>query len=167
MPFPDHPSHEPIADILAQLLDSADRGTKRTGVLVPHGNPSSPLLDAAIKSAQSSGRALPVETGVLVLNTPKAAQSAHFALSSGIPSQKVIGMVTGAGEGKSSDQTAVVQGTTPAGAVVSESMVRPHEVPAKIEEVGREGKTAVVTTPEAAISRRLSLLMTEKLRNRN
>ena len=158
MSFPDTPSVEPVSDLLAQLKDAADPRTKRTGVLIPQGN--LPGLSAALRRTPS----VQVDTGLLVMNAPNAAAEAHFALQSGVQPQAVIGQVTGAGTGKSADQTAVVQGHTPGGAVVSESMVRPHEVQAKIEEVRKEGKIPRVTTPEGAITRRMNMLIAEKLR---
>lgn len=164
MTFPDHPSHEPVSDILAQMLDSAHPSTRRTGVLVPRGNPSSALLSEALRRAHDSGRVVPVGTGTLVMNSPDRAAAAHFALQKGKPEQAVIGQATGAGSGKSADQTAVVQGVTPAGAVVSEGMVRPKEVTGKIEEVDRDGKIARVTSPQAAVGRRMNMLIAERLR---
>jgi hypothetical protein len=157
--FPDTPSKEPVSDLLAQFMDALDPKTKRTGVLVSHDN--IPGLSAALRHVP----VVPVETGVLVMSSPNKAAEAHFALQSGVHPQAVIGKATGAGSGKAADQTAVVQGHTPAGAVVSESMVRPDEVPAKIEDVRRDGKIPHVTSPEAAIGRRMNMLIAERLRN--
>jgi len=62
---------------------------------------------------------------------------------------------------KAADQTAVVQGQTPEGAVASETTVAPHEVPGAIADVQAQGKTPVVTSTDAAVARRAKLVAEE------
>lgn len=161
--LPDLPTAEPPKDLLAQFADAADTKTKRQGVFLSSANLESLKTDGTsdgaqvrdlVKSAQASGRLTKTPGGFLVMPDRDSALKAKNELASGSDPQAVIGRITGAGEGKTADQTAVVQGQTPEGAVATESMVKPEEIPAKVAEVKSEGKTPVVTTPEAAQERR-------------
>lgn len=173
MAFPDHPSAEPVADLLAQFLDAAHPKTARKGVMLSldniHSLSGSPHPDATsilerLGSAKADGRAVTTPAGVLVLHSASDADKAAKDLAGGSDPQEIIGRVTGAGNGKSAEQTAVVQGRTPAGAVVVESMVAPAAVAKRVAEVKADGKMPEVTTPEAAIHRRMSMLIAERLR---
>jgi len=167
---PDVPSAEPVADLKAQFQDAADKGTKRTGVFLSTDNlqnlktnqhPDAVVIKNIVKKAQSSGRLVKTDNGFLVMSSAEDALAAKNEIAKGADQQTVIGRVTGAGEGKAPDQTAVVQGHTPDGAVATESMVRPEEIPAKVAEVQAEGKSPVVTTPEAATARRAAVIAAE------
>jgi len=157
-------SAEPPKDLLAQFADAADTKTKRQGVFLSTANleslkndtsPDAAQVKVLVKNAQGSGRMTKVPGGgVLVMPDVGSALKAKTELASGSDPQTVIGRITGAGEGKTPEQTAVVQGHTPEGAVATESMVKPEEVPAKVAEVAAEGKKPVVTTPIAAQVRR-------------
>ena len=169
-PVADTPSAEPTQDLMAQFDAVSTKGSDRTGVFVPKAgmdalatsaHPDAPTVKAIIKKAQAEGRTVNTGNGHLILATRDAALKAKEALKNGEDPQAVIGRITGAGKGKALDQTAVVQGQTPEGAVVKESAVRPDEIPAKVAEVKAEGQTPVVTTPEAAIARREKLVAAE------
>lgn len=149
---PDTPSPEPAKDLKAQFADMNDKATPRTGVLVPKGSEGS--VGNSLKQADAQGRVLYVPQGALILKNKAEFLKAQNALGKGEDVQAIIGRVTGAGEGKQPDQTAVVQGQTPAGAVATESMVKPEEVAAKVAEVKAQGNEPVVTTPQAAVDRR-------------
>lgn len=173
MSVPDVPSAEPISDLLAQFLDAAHPKSARTGVLLSFDNlkslsgndhPHVSTIVDRLRSAQTDGRIVHTPVGALVLNSRDDAGKADKELGEGADPQEVIGRITGAGSGKREDQTAVVQGRTPAGAVVVESMVAPQDVAKRSEEIKADGKTPVVTTPEAAIHRRMSILVAERLR---
>lgn len=150
---PDTPSPEPASDLKAQWADMQDPKTPRTGVLVPKGSEGS-TPGKSLEQAKTQGRAIELPQGTLVLKNKQEFLKTKQALDSGQDPQQVIGRVTGAGEGKTPDQTAVVQGQTPEGAVATESMVKPEDVPTKVAEVQAQGKQPVVTTPEAAVQRR-------------
>lgn len=169
-PIADQPSAEPAKDLRAQLKDMKDPKTPRAAVFLSKDNLTA--LDAAkggdalsvkasLRYARSISATMTLPNGELVFKTPEAAQAASDRLSKGEDPQSVIGSLTGAGEGKQPDQTAVVQGTTPEGAVATESMVRPAEVPQKVAEVKAQGKEPVVTTPGAAVERRQQELAKE------
>lgn len=167
---PDVPSAEPVPDLTAQFQDAANKGTQRTGVLISKANmdalatsahPDAQTVRNIVKKAQADGRLVKTDNGTLVMASVSDALKAKNAIKSGGDQQAVIGRITGAGEGKTPDQTAVVQGQTPEGAVATESAVRPDEIAAKVADVKAEGKTPVVTTPEAAIARRNTLLAQE------
>lgn len=173
MAFPDAPSAEPVSDLFAQFLDAAHPKTARTGVMLSLDNihslsgskhPSASSILERLGSAKADGRAITLPQGVLVLNSRDDAGKADKELREGKDPQEIIGKATGAGNGKQADQTAVVQGRTPEGATVIESMVRPADVAAKVEAVKADGKNPVVTTSDAAIHRRMSMLIAERLR---
>jgi hypothetical protein len=154
----DTPSPEPAKDLQAQFKDMNDKATPRTGVLVPKG--SEAAAGKTLEQAKTQGRAVELPQGTLILKNKAEFLKAKAALDGGQDPQQVIGRVTGAGEGKQPEQTMVVQGQKD-GAVASESMVKPEEVPAKVAQMKAEGKEPVVTTPEAAVQRRADEIATE------
>ena len=158
---PDHPTPEPQGDLAAQWDDMLDKTTPRQGVLVPNGQMLPEALHEPLQAARSQGRVIDLPQGQLVLRTKAAALKAAQDLKSGTDPQAAIGRATGAGTGKTLEQSVVVQGQTPEGAVARESGVTPAEVPAKVAEMAAEGKTPVVTTPRAAIERRAALVSDE------
>ncbi len=168
---PDHPSAESARQLSAQFRDLYDNATPRTGVLIPQGSiahmAGSPDANAAsvkgkLGQATLQGRTIDLPQGTLVLRTKKGAEAAQARLKAGEDPQAVIGSVTGAGSGKSPEKTAVVQGKDPAGNVAVEKMVAPADVPAAVQSVADEGKTPVVTTPEAAVQQRVDDISTER-----
>lgn len=150
---PDQPSPEPQKDYAAQWKDMNAALTPRVGVLIPKGATNTGI-EKGIEQAKSQGRTLELPQGTLVLKNKGEYLKARRDLDNSGDTQAVIGKATGAGFGKTPEQTAVVQGHTPDGAVAKESMVKPEEVPAAVAAVKAEGKIPVVTTPEAAIQRR-------------
>ena len=160
-PMPDHPTPEPQADLSAQWDDMLDKTTPRQGVLVPSAQKLPEPLHERLQAARNQGRLIDLPQGQLVLRTKAVALKAAQDLKSGTDPQAVIGGATGAGTGKTLEQSLVVQGQTPEGAVARESAVTPEEVPAKVAEVAAEGKQPVVTTPQAAIERRGALVADE------
>lgn len=149
----DKPSPEPAKDYAAQWKDMNAALTPRVGVLVPKGATNTGI-EKGIEQAKAQGRTIDLDQGTLVLKNKGEMLKAQNALKSGEDPQAVIGKATGAGFGKTPEQTHVVQGQTKDGAVASESMVKPEEVAAKVQQMKDEGKTPVVTTPEAAVQRR-------------
>lgn len=151
-PVKDTPSPEPAKDLKAQFSDMNNKATPRTGVLVSKG--SEEAAGKSLEQAKTQGRTIELPQGTLVLKNKAEFLKAQTALKGGADPQVVIGKATGAGDGKQPDQTAVVQGHTPEGAVATESMVKPEEVAAKVDEVKAQGNEPVVTTPQAAVDRR-------------
>ncbi len=154
----DNPTREPLADLKAQIDHMNDEATDRKAVYLSADNVAALGADGvkALAAGKPSSSNFDGKGGVMIFANVGERIKAGKAKKIG-DMQAVIGAFTGAGEGKSPDQTAVVQGHTPEGAVATESMVAPHEVPAKVAEVVAEGKTPVVTTPEAAVARRAAL----------
>lgn len=150
---PDKPSPEPAKDYAAQWADMNNKDTPRVGVLVPKGATNTGI-EKGVEQARKQGRVLELDQGTLVLKNKGEFLKAQNDVKQGLNPQIIIGKATGAGFGKTPAQTAVVQGHAPEGGVASESMVTPAEVPAKVEQMKAEGKTPVVTTPEAAVQRR-------------
>ena len=154
--IPDHPTPEPVRDIQAQVADMKDPATPRKGVYLSAENRIA-LGDDLPKVAQGTQqmRNFDGKGGMLLVDGPEGAKNARAVKkANGDDIQKTLGQLTGAGEGKTIETTVVVQGQTPAGAVASEGLVKPEEVPAKTQQMVDEGKTPVVTTPEAAQARR-------------
>lgn len=161
-PIADHPSAEPVPDLIAQVDDLHNPQTPRQGVYLAADNLAA--LDPATKAALSKGLIeLPNfddKGGSMLVKDQTVAtraldmkkQSTHALGEAGL--QEAIGVLTDAGTGKQPDQTAVVQGQTPEGAVASEAMVRPDEVAARAAQMQAEGKVPVVTTPVEAVARR-------------
>lgn len=159
-PIPDTPTPEPAKDLKAQWTDMNAAATPRSGVLVPKGQDTA-IVDKAFQQAKDQGRTVDLPQGTLVLKNKTEFLKAKAALDAGQDPQQVIGRVTGAGEGKQPDQTAVVQGQTKDGAVAIEGMVKPEDVAAKVAEVQAQGKQPVVTTPKDAIERRQAEIQAE------
>lgn len=156
-PVPDKPSAEPSADLRAQIADMKDPATGRKAVYLSAANVEN-LGPDGIKHLAGDGIVTKNfdKTGGVLISPNHSERSKATALrkANGDDMQKTLGQLTGAGDGKSPDQTAVVQGHTPEGAVATETTVTPADVPAAVAAVHAEGKAPVVTTPEAAISRR-------------
>lgn len=159
---PDKPSAEPSSDLRAQVADMKDPATDRKHVYLSSDNVTNlggiegvkKLADGAIvtKDFDKAGGAL--------ISATHSDRSKATALrkANGDDMQKTLGALTGAGEGKAPDQTAVVQGQTPEGAVVKEQMVAPADVPAAVDAMKDAGHEPVVTTPEAAQQRRAAMV---------
>lgn len=171
-PIPDMPSPESAKDIRAQIVDM-NKTTPRVGVLITKDtqtilagskDANAASVNGTVNQARLQGRTVEVPTGTLVLKTKSLANKVQERLASGEDPQAVIGSVTGASPGtvKTPDQTVVVQGQTPTGAVASETVVAPDRVQDAKIKMEQEGKTPVVTTPEAAQARRLDEISKER-----
>jgi hypothetical protein len=159
--LPDNPSAEPIADLKAQVADMKDPNSDRSHVYLSPENVAALGFGGVRELADGSPitRNFDRKGGVLISeNFSQRSKAAHLRSVNGDDMQATLGALTGAGEGKTSDQTVVVQGQTPEGAVVKESMVAPAEVPQAVSDVADAGHTPVVTTSDAAIQRREALL---------
>lgn len=161
---PDHPSAEPLTDLQAQIADMKDPNTPRKAVYLSPDNVATlgPAGIAKLADGAKQIRNFDRKGGVLIVPDVATARMARDLRTGEPDMQKVLGQLTGAGDGKSPDKTAVVQGLSPAGAVASESAVRPGEIPGAVAWVAAEGKTPVVTTPEAAVVRRAALVGRER-----
>lgn len=159
----DTPSAEPVTDLQAQIADMRDPTTLRRAVYLSPDNVATLGPDGVAKLAEGSKRIPNFDRkgGVLVVPDAATARMARDLRATEPDMQKVLGQLTGAGEGKAPDQTLVVQGQTPQGAVASETMVRPDQVAAAVGRARAEGKAPVVTTPQAAIARRAALVTLE------
>lgn len=162
-PVADKPSAEPVKDLRAQWRDMNDPKTPRVGVFLSTdnlqniktgGGKDADTVSRQLEQARSQGRVITMPNGDLVLKNAQEKLKAQTKLGRGIDPQAVIGEATGAGDGKQPTDTVVVQGHDAQGAVATESAVRPDEVSAKVSAISAEGKTPVVTTPEAAVQRR-------------
>lgn len=161
-PMADKPSAEPSADLRAQVAVMKDPESDRNHVYLSKANVENlggpegvkKLADGAIvtNNFDRDGGAL------ISVNHSERSKATALRKANGDNMQKTLGTLTGAGEGKQPDQTAVVQGQTPEGNVVKEQMVTPAEVPATASAIAAEGHTPVVTTPEAAIARRAAIV---------
>ena len=153
----DHPSPEPLNDLKAQKADAQDPATPRKGVYLSKDNLAAitPADLADLKRDMVSLPNFDQKGGLLLVARAGDAVKARAACAAnGADMQATLGELTGAGEGKQPDQTAVVQGQDAQGNVAKEQMVTPAEVPAAVAATAAEGKTPVVTTPEAAVARR-------------
>ena len=168
---PDQPSIEPSKDLRAQVRDMNDKATPRVGVLVTKdslagmaGSKDANALSVmgTLNQARTQGRTIQLPQGELILKSAKIAKVTQERLAKGEDPQAVIGSVTGAGDGKTADATAVVQGKDAGGNVTSETMVHPDNVEQAKRDVEAQGKTAEVTTPEAAVQRRVDEVSRER-----
>jgi hypothetical protein len=168
---PDTPSIESSKDLRAQIRDMNDKNTPRVGVLLAKDSLASLAgskdanalsVNGTLNQARAQGRTIQLPQGELMLKSAKIAKATQDRLTAGEDPQTVIGSVTGAGSGKSPEQTVVVQGHTPTGEVATESMVKPDEVPMAVQKVQDQNKTPVVTTPEKAVARRIDTVSQER-----
>jgi len=170
-PVPDMPSIESSKDLRAQISDMNDKTTPRVGVLIAKDSLASLAgskdanalsVNGTLNQARTQNRTIQLPQGELMLKTAKIAAATQARLDAGEDPQAVIGSVTGAGSGKSPDQTVVVQGQTPTGAVATETAVRPDEAHIAVQKAVDQGKNPVVTTPEAAVARRIDEISKER-----
>jgi Large polyvalent protein associated domain 39 len=168
---PDMPSIESSKDLRAQIRDMNDKTTPRVGVLLAKDSLTSLAgskdanalsVNGTLNQARTQNRTIQLPQGELMLKTAKIAAATQARLDAGEDPQAVIGSVTGAGSGKSPDQTVVVQGQTPTGAVATETAVRPDEAHIAIQKAVDQGKTPVVTTPQEAVQRRIDEISKER-----
>lgn len=167
---PDQPSAEPVSDITAQI-DAMSRG-ERGGVYLSsanlsnvQGNPDfvNRIADALNKAAgaeiieNADGKG-----GILVTANKPVADLVRVALTQGVDTQALLGLITGAGTGKPAGATAVVQQKTPDGAVTSESLVRPEQAPAVAAGMEKPDATVETVTPQQAIDRRDQMIAAEQ-----
>lgn len=167
----DVPSIEGSKDLRAQIRDMNDKATPRVGVLLAKDSLASLAgskdanalsVNGTLNQARTQNRTIVLPQGELMLKTAKLAATTQARLDAGEDPQAVIGSVTGAGSGKSPDQTVVVQGQTPTGAVATETAVRPDETHIAVQKAVDQGKTPVVTTPEEAVKRRIDEVSKER-----
>jgi hypothetical protein len=153
---PDVPTAEPVGDLMAQKADAQDPATPRQGVYLSKDAKAALSKEdlAALKDGMVSIPNFDKKGGLVLVPDSDTAKAVRAFRATEPDMQKVLGRITGAGEGKSPDQTAVVQGQTPEGAVAKEGAVAPEQVPAAVQAVAQEGKIPIVTTPEAAQARR-------------
>jgi hypothetical protein len=170
-PISDMPSIEGSKDLRAQIRDMNDKATPRVGVLLAKDSLASLAgskdanalsVNGTLNQARTQNRTIVLPQGELMLKTAKLAATTRARLDAGEDPQAVIGSVTGAESGKSPDQTVVVQGQTPTGAVATETAVRPDETHIAVQKAVDQGKTPVVTTPEAAVQRRIDEVSKER-----
>jgi Large polyvalent protein associated domain 39 len=170
-PVPDLPTPESAKGLRSQFNDMRDPATPRTGVFVPKDNKAtltgSPDANAVavnnqIGQAEKQGRTIELPQGTLILKTTALKTKAEADIKAGTDPQDVIGLHTGAGDGKSPDATHVVQGKDAAGNTVLETAVKAEDVPAAVTKVEDQGKTPVVTTPDAAVQERVDQISTER-----
>lgn len=168
---PDMPSIESSKDLRAQIQDMNDKTTPRVGVLLAKDSLASLAgskdanalsVNGTLNQARTQNRTIQLPQGELMLKSAKIAAATQARLDAGEDPQAVIGSVTGAGSGKSPDQTVVVQGQTPTGAVATETAVRPDETHIAVQKAVDQGKNPVVTTPEAAVQRRIDEVSRER-----
>ena len=131
--IPDQPSAEPTADLKAQVADMKDPATPRKAVYLSKDNVANLGPDElkALAGDNIVTKNFDRDGGVLISpNHSERSKATALRKANGDDMQATLGQLTGAGDGKAADQTAVVQGQTPEGAVASETTVAPHEVPA-------------------------------------
>lgn len=160
--LPDKPSAEPPSDLKAQVTEMKDPASDRNHVYLSAENVANlggpegvkKLADGAIvtNNFDRNGGAL------ISVNHSERSKATALRKANGDDMQATLGKLTGAGEGKAPEQTAVVQGQTPEGAVVKEQMVAPSDIQTAVENVQSGGHEPVVTTPEAAQERRAALV---------
>jgi hypothetical protein len=169
-PIPDKPTAEPVSDLRAQFKDMGNSATPRNAVFISTdnaenlkggGNKDKVAINNQIARAEAEDRTVDTGNGTLIVKSKKLAADATARLKAGEDPQSVIGELTGAGTGKRPDQSHVVQGQTPEGAVVNETSVAPHEIPAAVEAVKAQGNEPVITTPQEAVQRRAELVQAE------
>jgi len=171
---PDTPSAEPAAQIRSQLVDMRNPATPRRGVLIsndtrqhlsdlpPDHEDAQPVRNQ-IMQAQTQNRTVDIpDVGMLILKTKGDAVKARTQLKTEDP-QLVVGRYTDAGNGKTTAQTAVVQGREVSnGAITTERAVAPDAVGAARQSMLDQGKIPIVTTPEGVIQERTSAVNAEK-----
>jgi hypothetical protein len=166
----DQPTAEPVSDLRAQFKDMGNAATPRNAVFISvdnaanlkgGGNKDKVAINNQIARAEAEDRTVDTGNGTLIVKSKKLAADATARLKAGEDPQVVIGELTGAGTGKRPDQSHVVQGQTPEGAVVNETSVAPHEIPAAVEAVKAQGNEPVITTPQEAVQRRAELVQQE------
>lgn len=163
---PDKPTAEPPSDLKAQVADMKSPDTDRKHVYLSKDNVDNlggmdgvkKLADGAVvtNNFDRNGGAL------ISVNHSERSKATALRKKNGDDMQATLGALTGAGEGKAPEQTQVVQGQTPEGAVVKESAVAPADVPAAVQAVQDAGQTPVVTTHEEALGRREAMVAHEK-----
>lgn len=164
----DEPSAEPVADLAAQIADMHDATTARKGVYLSAANLKA---HGGLEGAKALAPGAQVvnnfdkKGGALIVKNQSEKVKAFNLRKKEPDMQKVLGALTGAGQGKPAVANApVVQGVTPDGAVATESAVAPAEISAKVAQVAAEGKTPVVTTADQAVARREQLVAAEPKR---
>lgn len=167
-PVVDEPSAEPVADLAAQIADMHDEKTARKGVYL---SPANLKAHGGLEGAKALAPNAQVinnfdkKGGALIVKNQSEKVKAFNLRKKEPDMQKVLGALTGAGQGKPTVANApVVQGVTADGAVATESAVAPAEVAAKVAQVAAEGKTPVVTTANEAVARREQLVRAEPKR---
>jgi hypothetical protein len=163
---PDTPSAEPARQIRAQLIDMNRANTPRVGVLIspetqahldslPADHEHSVPIKNQIDIATKQGRTVDTPAGLLITKTKNIAAKAKGQLGAGEDPQAVIGRITGAGEGKTPDQTVVVQGREITdGSITSEKAVRPDQQGAAVQGVMDQGKVPIIVTPDGVLNER-------------
>lgn len=159
---PDAPTAEPIADIVAQARDLADPENDRRGLYLSPDNvrqiQENPdfieQIGAALRNQGELVQNVDGNGGILLTKDAATADAVRTAIQGGQDLQQVLGEVTGAGQGKPADATAVVQQVTPEGAVTRESAVTQDQVAPTLDAFKADGRDVRAVTPEEAIARR-------------
>lgn len=156
-PVGDNPSAEPAMDIAAQF-DSAVRGPKKAVYLSPENmalyGVQAPQELEQVQNADGIGGSLFVRNEAM----PELKRLAETGLSR----ERIIGQLTGSGNGKvMTPQTLAVQQRAPNGGVSQESFVNPQNLAEAIASM--QGGPVEVTTPQEAIARREALVKRQRL----
>lgn len=164
-PFaPDQPSAEPMSDLKAQVADLNDDAHPRAAVWLPASNVAhlknfdlnNDLIkhNAAIENFDGKG-------GVLIARDQEVAEQAVADRDAGVQIQSIVGKLTGAGEGKPTDATVVVQQRDQNGNVTRERGVAKADVDAIKKEFAAPGRTVHTLSPQDVQTRRAELIAAE------
>lgn len=159
---PDQPSAEPLTDLQAQLEDMNAAGSDRLGVYLSAANIEQLRRDGTFERIRGVG--VPLANfdgrgGTLIAKDRGAAEELLSYLEDGIPMQEVLGLATGAGNGKPVDGQIAVQQRDEQGNVVRETLVadpdEADQLAASFDTGDREG---VIISAAQAIKRRNQLI---------
>ena len=155
----DHPSAEPVRDLVAQIADLADPDSPRLGVYVPPDNMRdlAELPEAGVPLANFS-----VRGDALIAKNNTVANELLAMKREGIPMQAILGYATGAGEGKFVGDNTAVQQRDVEGNVTRETLVPKDQVAQAVGELTEPGREAVILTPEQVIARRVTRIGEEQ-----
>jgi hypothetical protein len=148
------PTREPSGDIAAQITDLQNPQHPRGGVYLPRSTVEHMRKTGQLDNALKAGR--PIEDfdgrgGILIARDERVQQMATQAKAKGVPLQRIIGVVTQAGQGKPTNGDTVIQQRDEAGNVTRETLTTSGEAQGVMQEFAAPGRQVVQMTPDEAL----------------
>jgi len=153
----EQPTREPTSDIDAQLRDLKDPNNARTAVYLSPTTVQQAIDTGKLDAMKAAGVAIEDfdgKGGILIAENDQFAQMATQAKADGVPTDQIIGILTGSGQGKPEGGDTVVQQRDEQGNVTRETVTTADQAQQTAQAMQESGRGTTVLSPEQALDER-------------